>query len=200
MSKQLTTADYQKAADDLGVPLASVLAVTEVESRGSGFLANGHPVILFERHIMFRRVRDKFGQRKAEQLSAQYPDVISASAGGYGTTASQPGRLDRAAALIDRDAALESASWGLFQIMGFHWKALGYARLQDFINAMYRSEAAQLDAFVRFIKINPALHKALKARDWAAFAKGYNGPGYAANKYDTKLASAFVRHNKQEAA
>lgn len=199
MSKQLTSADYRKAADDLGVPLASVLAVTEVESRGAGFLANGHPVILFERHIMFRRVRDKFGVRKAEQLSAQFGDVINASPGGYGTTASQPGRMDRAAALIDRDAALESASWGLFQIMGFHWKALGYARLQDFVNAMYRSEAAQLDAFVRFIKINPAIHKALKARDWATFAKGYNGPGYAANKYDMKLASAFVRHNKEAA-
>ena len=100
--------------------------------------------------------------------------------------------MDKAAALIDRDCALQSASWGLFQIMGFHWKALGYAHLQDFINAMYRSEAGQLDAFVRFIKINPAIHKALKAHDWASFAKGYNGPAYKINQYDTKLAAAYA--------
>lgn len=199
MKKQLTRADFQKAAQSLGVPLAAVLAVTQVESRGSGFLPDGHPVILFERHIMFRRYAEKFGRAKALQQSATYGDVINQTPGGYGTTASQPWRLEKAAKL-DRDCALESASWGLFQIMGFHWKALGYARLQDFINAMYRDEASQLEAFVRFIKINPALHQALKAGDWAAFARGYNGPGYAANKYDTKLAAAFADYSKQEVA
>lgn len=199
MRTQLTRADFQRSAQSLGASLAAVLAVTQVESRGSGFLADGHPVILFERHIMFRRYADKFGRAKALQQSTVYGDVINQTPGGYGTTASQPARLEKAAKL-DRDCALESASWGLFQIMGFHWKALGYARLQDFINAMYRDEAGQLDAFVRFIKINPALHQALKAGDWATFARGYNGPGYAANKYDMKLAAAFADYNKQEFA
>ena len=191
MSLKLTTVDYADAAISLGVETAAVVAVTKVESRGDGFLKDGHPIILFERHIMWRLVRDKFGKAKADQLARQFGDVINPTPGGYGATSSQPGRMDKAAALIDRDCALQSASWGLFQIMGFHWKALGYVRLQDFINAMYRSEAGQLDAFVRFVKINPAIHKALKAHDWASFAKGFNGPSYKINDYDNRLASAF---------
>lgn len=196
MSKKLTSEDFVKAAAELGVPVAAVRAVTDVESRGDGFMTNGLPIILFERHIMYRQVSAKFGKAKADQLMRHFPDVINTSPGGYGLSAAQHGRMDRAASLIDRDCALQSASWGLFQIMGFHWKALGYARLQDFVNAMYRSEAAQLDAFVRFIKINPGIHKALKAQDWAAFAKGYNGPNYKINAYDTKLAKAFARYQE----
>lgn len=192
MSKKLTPVDYEDASKSLGVETAAVVAVTKVESRGDGFMKDGHPVILFERHIMWRLVRDKFGKAKADQLSREFGGVINPTPGGYGSTASQPGRMDKAAALIDRDCALQSASWGLFQIMGFHWKALGYASLQEFINAMYRSEGAQMDAFVRFIKINPAIHKALKAHDWAGFAKGFNGPAYKINQYDTKLAAAYV--------
>lgn len=196
--KSLSPADYLRAAKALDVPVAAVRAVTEVESRGSGFLPDGRPVVLFERHIMYRRVKEKFGATAAKEWAERHPDLINPTPGGYGRTAEQPDRMGRAAELIDRECALESASWGLFQIMGFHWKLLGYPGLQAFVNAMYRSEGAQLDAFVRFIRANPALLAAIKARDWAAFARGYNGPAYKVNRYDEKLAAAFDRF--QEAA
>lgn len=196
---KLSDADFLNAAADLRVPVAAVKAVAEVESRGSGFLPDGRPTVLFERHIMFRRVRDKLGLPKAEALAKQHPDLISTTPGGYLSPTKEPDRMGRAADLIDRDCALESASWGAFQIMGFHWKTLGYARLQDFVNAMYRSEAGHLDAFVRFIKANPALVKALREQNWPAFARGYNGPAFAVNKYDTKLAAAFNRHSLVQA-
>lgn len=195
MKAKLTDADFSKAAIALGVSIASVKALAEVESRGDGFLPDGHPVILFERHIMYRRTKAKYGFTRADALVKRYPDLINPKAGGYGKTSEQPGRMDRAAKLIDRECALESASWGLFQIMGFHWQDLGYQTLQAFVNNMYYSEADQLDAFVRFIKINPAIHKALKAGDWASVARGYNGPNYEINSYDTKLADAFARHS-----
>lgn len=195
MTRKLTETDYQRAAEDLGVPVAAVKAVTEVESRGDGFLPDGRPVVLFERHIMYRRVRDKFGSAEAQKYFERYPDLINPTPGGYGKTAEQPNRMGRAAGLIDRDCALESASWGLFQIMGFHWESLGYESLQQFVNAMYRSEGDQLEAFVRFIKVNAGVHQALKRLDWAGFARGYNGPSYSINKYDTKLAAAFARHS-----
>lgn len=191
---KLTDEDFKNAALWLDVPVAVVKAFAEVESKGDGFLPDGHPVILFERHIMYKRTKAKFGFTRADAWVKQYPNLINPKAGDYGKTSAQPWRMAQAADLIDRECALESASWGLFQIMGFHWKALGYPSLQAFVNAMYRSEAEQLEAFVRFIRINPAIHKALKARDWAAVAKGYNGPNYAINKYDTKLAAAFARH------
>lgn len=200
LPKHLTDGDYKEAAARLNCSVAAIKAIAEVESRSDGFLPDGHPVILFERHIMYRQVRDKLGQKKADELAAQYPDIINKTPGGYGTTASQPARMDRAAKLIDRECALQSASWGKFQIMGYHWHALGYATLQTFINAMYRDEAAHLFAFQRFIVINPGLHKALQRQDWPTVARLYNGPNYRLNAYDTRMAAAFAKHSKQEVA
>jgi hypothetical protein len=85
-------------------------------------------------------------------------------------------------------------SWGQYQIMGYHWERLSYASVLVFVAAMMDSEAAQLDAFVRFIAADAALHKALMARKWADFARIYNGPEYKDNAYDIKLARAYARH------
>lgn len=187
------------AANSLGVSVASIRAVAEVESRGDGFMDNGHPVILFERHVMYRQLREKFGRMRADALAKEHPDIVNPVPGGYGKESEQPKRLERAAA-IDRECALNSASWGKFQIMGYHWRPLGYATQQVFINAMFRNEAGHLHAFCRFIQVSPDLHAALKARDWAKVARLYNGPGYKANSYDTKLAAAYAKHTGTEAA
>lgn len=195
MTRKLTETDYQRAAEDLGVPVAAVKAVTEVESRGDGFLPDGRPVVLFERHIMYRRVRDKFGSAEAQKYFERYPDLINPTPGGYGKTAEQPNRMGRAADSIDRDCALESASWGSFQVLGMHWEWLGYESLQQFVNRMYRSEGDHLDAFVRYVKATPKALNGLRKRDWASFAAAFNGPNYSINKYDQKLAAAFARHS-----
>lgn len=182
----LTDKDFTRAAKALGCSVAAIKAVTEVESRGAGFLPSGEPVILFERHIMNRRLRNK-GIVVRDQL-----DVVNTKAGGYKGGAAEHARLAKAV-LIDRDSALESCSWGMFQIMGFHWKALGYKTLQGFINDAYKGEGKHLDMFVKFIQVNPAIHRALKSLDWEAFARGYNGPMYKRNKYDTKLLAAYAK-------
>ncbi|WMN19834.1 N-acetylmuramidase family protein [Pseudomonas piscis] len=201
-SQLLRNADLVSAAQRLDLPLASVYAVNEVESNGKGFFANGKPAILFERHIMYRQLRTPRHpgddptelKRHAGELAAQYPAIINPSAGGYTGGTAEHQRL-ATARLIDDTAALESASWGAFQIMGFHWKRLGYASVQEFAAAMAASESQQFDAFVRFIEADPALHKALKARKWAEFARLYNGPNYQRNLYDTKLQRAYERHS-----
>lgn len=76
--------------------------------------------------------------------------------------------------------------------MGYHWKSLGYESLQAFINAMYKDEASQLDAMCRYIRIN-GLIPFLQNKDWAGFAKRYNGIGYKKNAYDVKLAQAYQK-------
>lgn len=58
---------------------------------------------------------------------------------------------------------------------------------------MYKDEASQVDAMLRFIKVNGLLTH-LKTRNWAAFAKGYNGAGYIKNQYHTKLAKAYAKY------
>ncbi|MGY2295020.1 N-acetylmuramidase domain-containing protein [Pseudomonas yamanorum] len=193
--------DLVLAAERLGVPLASIYAVNEVESKGKGFLDNGKPVILFERHIMYRQLATARNagddpaelKRHADQLATANPALVNPKPGGYIGGTAEHQRLAMAR-LIDDTAALESASWGAFQIMGFHWKRLGYASVQDFVEAMSAGESQQFDAFTRFIETDPALHKALKARKWAEFAKLYNGPDYLRNLYDTKLQRAYERH------
>lgn len=117
------------------------------------------------------------------------PDLCNTSAGGYGLLSAQHGRLN-AASQYDRTSALESASWGLGQVMGYHWKDLGYASIQAFINAMYKDEASQLEAMCKFIKTN-GLDQYLRKLDWAGFAFRYNGSGYKSNQYDTKLAAVY---------
>ncbi len=78
--------------------------------------------------------------------------------------------------------------------MGFHWSRLGYASATAWRDAMHHGEARQLEAFVRFIEADPALHAALRRRDWRDFARRYNGPDFERNDYDTKLESAYRRH------
>lgn len=195
MSKTLSEEDIHQAAEALGVDPASVRAVIEIESRGTGFLRNDvRPVILFERHI-FRRQLIRAKHPGLTMLEQRHPDIVNIRTGGYLGGTREWDRLAEAIR-INRPAALESASWGLFQIMGFHWELLGFASVQEFVNAMYRSEGSQLDAFVRFVKSQPGMHRALQRRDWVTFARLYNGPGYAKNAYDTKLASAYSRHSR----
>ncbi|MCQ4319729.1 N-acetylmuramidase domain-containing protein [Stutzerimonas stutzeri] len=203
-SRLLKQKDLREAAERLGVPLASVMAVNQVESRGAGFASNGRPVILFERHVMFERLQaNGLTEAEADALAAKFPALVNRRPGGYAGGTVEHQRLAQAKQ-IHTASALESASWGLFQIMGYHWARLGYLDAQHFADCMQLSEAAQLDAFVCFIETDPALHKALKARHWKAFAKGYNGPAYAKNLYDVKLARAYAQfaaeHAQEQAA
>lgn len=181
---KLTQQDYQEAADSLGCHIAAVKAVAEVESLDSGFLENDEPVILYERHIFSHRTNHMF-----DKVS---PSISNPRPGGYGKLSEQHDRLMQAVKL-NRDAALMSCSWGKFQIMGFNFSLAGYNTLQDFINAMYRSEKDHLQAFVQYIK-EMSLDDELRNQEWIAFAKRYNGPAYKRNRYDTKLKAAFKKY------
>ena len=188
----LTDEDFSSAANTLGGESSTIKAFAQVESAGSGFDSEGHPKVLFERHVMYRRLKDKFGAMFADDKAARYPDLVNSAPGGYGKGSQQKIRLE-SASNIDRDCALESASWGAFQIMGMHWKALGYPTLQAFINAMFKSEADHLEAFVRFVKRDSSLVRALKANDWDSAARIYNGPSYKKNRYAEKMAAEYAK-------
>ncbi len=171
------------AAIAIGCDIAAIKTVIAVESSGGGFLEDRRPKILFERHV--------FSKRTGGRFDSGHPDISSPKPGGYGGEAAQYGRLERAIAL-DRRAALESASWGAFQIMGYHFEALKFADVDTFCFRMCQSEDDHLQAFAGFIKINH-LADELRDQNWKGFARGYNGPQYRKNKYDTKLADAYAR-------
>ncbi|MCP3136305.1 N-acetylmuramidase domain-containing protein [Pyxidicoccus xibeiensis] len=183
----LTVRGIEACAATLSVHPTELWTVLQVETRGCGFFADRRPVILFERHIFSRKTQGRF--------DAQAPDLSNPKAGGYAGGVAEFDRLERALAL-DASAALMSASWGLGQVMGFHASDLGYGSVENFVARMMESEDEQLGALAAFIQKN-GLAKALRAHDWAAFARGYNGPAYAKNQYDKKLAAAYQRLTTQ---
>ncbi|MCA8205550.1 N-acetylmuramidase domain-containing protein [Burkholderia sp. AU33545] len=189
--RHLTDADLQRAADRLQVDLAAVRAVNEVESHGAGFLPDGRPVILYERHIMYRQLAA--AGMDADALAAKYPALVNRKRGGYAGDAAEYARL-ASASQISAACALEATSWGAFQIMGYHWKALGYPDVFAFVDAMKVSEAEQLEAFVRFVLADKVMLAALRGKKWAKFAELYNGKAYAEHLYDVKLERAFDRY------
>lgn len=187
----LRQADIETAAGQLGVDVASVLAVNEIESRGEGFIKPGFPIILFERHVFWRQLLAHGVD--PTPLARKYPGIVNQTRGGYAGGLSEYTRLGVAKQLCP-DAAFESASWGAFQIMGFHWQALGFGDVQAFVARLTESEGAQLGIFVQFILLDSALHRALRNKKWSTFARLYNGPAYADNLYDVKLARAYKRY------
>ncbi len=184
---KMSPAAFTKAAALLGVSEAHVRAVTSVEALGSGYLASGRPKILFEAH--------KFSAATGRKYDASHPNISSKTwnkalygAGGE----NQYARL-AVAMKVNQTAALAACSWGAFQILGSNFKAAGYSSVQAFVYSTCQSEDEQLFGFCNFVKSNPAMHKALRAKDWANFASRYNGPGYKANAYDSKLSAAFKK-------
>lgn len=191
-NKKLTDEAIIETARSLKIEPAVLKAVTAVESSGSGFLQDGRPKILFEGHIFWRELKKR--NVDPAQYAVAHQDILYEkwTRKYYKGGAGEYDRLERAK-LINEDAALCSASWGLFQIMGFNHKLAGFETVKDYVEKMYESEKEHLKAFLNFIKSQKML-PLLKEKNWAAFAKRYNGPAYAKNKYDIKLADAYERY------
>lgn len=180
------------AAQDSGFEPTALLAVADVESGGRPYAVVGgrkEPLIRFEGHYFDRRLTGEKRER------ARKAGLASPVAGAIRNPIGQAGRwrlLMRAEA-IDRKAARESVSWGLGQVMGAHWKLLGYDAVDAFVSDVRESIGGQLRVMARFI-VRAGLADALKRHDWSAFARGYNGPLFARHSYDRRIAEAFVAY------
>jgi hypothetical protein len=178
--------DIAAAAASLGVEPAVIAAVAEVESAGGGFLPDKRPKILYEAHV--------FGRLTGHRYDVTHPD-ISAPAWDrslYGTPgAHQYDRLHKAIGL-DRPAALQSASWGRFQILGQNYSVVGFPDVEHFVVAMCESEAEHLKAFIAYCQRNNLIRH-LATHDWRAFTAGYNGKGQV-DHYSGLLETAYRRH------
>jgi hypothetical protein len=180
----MDAAAFDQSCSNLSISASTLWAVLSVETSGCGYLPDRRPLILFERHYFSRLTEGKY--------DAAHPGISNSQAGGYGKPgANQYARLAEAIAL-DRSAALRSASWGIGQIMGANYAACGCANVEEMVAKMVDSEGGQLACMAAFVA-GKGLAAALKAGDWARFARGYNGPNYAINAYDQKLLSAHAR-------
>ena len=188
----LSFASIEQAAQSLLLEPCMIKAVVDVESSGSGFLSDGRVKILFEGHVFWKQLKSR-GIDPAElakdpsNTGILYPKWTKKHyRGGSGEWE----RLELARA-INNEAALCSASWGLFQIMGYHYQICGYNNVIDFVAGQANSEEEQLLSFCNFMR-SQNLDGFLAKKDWAGFAERYNGKGYKANNYDTRLASAYA--------
>jgi hypothetical protein len=163
-----------------------LLAVIKVETGGRGYQANGKLRMLFEPHIFFANLLHD-GTKLAAAVNA---GVAYRHWGERPYPSDSYARL-AAAMAIDETAALSSASWGLPQVMGGNWRMCGFKSPQLMISHMAESEDGQIEVMAAFLAA-AGLEPALGRKDWARVARGYNGPGYAANAYDRKLAEAYA--------
>lgn len=191
----VTEQQYKDAAKILGIETAAIKAVAEIEAPRGGFDAQGRLTILFEPHIFWKELRKR--NIDPSKLQKKNPDLLSPvwNPKLYGKFSIQWDKMNRAR-LINEDAALSSASYGAFQIMGFNYKSCGFNTVKAFVTDLEKGEANQLNAFCNYIK-SVMLDDELRNKDWKGFARGYNGPSYWKNLYDSKLNKAYLKYKAQ---
>lgn len=197
---RLSEEDYSKAAERLGVETAVIKAVVEIEAgrNHNGFHAPGMPLVNFDL-AMFKRAAARRGIKLSKYHKSHREVFARPDIRRYGSSqTAQHARLSGAMS-IDSTAAIDGTFWGMFQIGGFNWKKCGASSREDFVMRMSRSEHDQLDLFVNFV-INGGMDRFLRKKDWAGFARRYNGASYKKRRYDTRMANAYRRLRKSAAA
>lgn len=179
---QLTDQDYRNSAARMGVRQSAVRAFAEVEANGAGFF-DGKPKMLYEPHVFCRMTKGAFND--------SHPHLSYWRWGARPYPKSQDARYGQLldAAGLDPWAGFAAASYGKFQILGENFGKCGYDAPWAFAASQAYDEAAQLKAFEAFLRAT-GIQTLLRSQMWAEAAKLYNGPAYAKNRYDVKLAQA----------
>ncbi len=187
---------YEKASE-IKVSPASIAAVLYIESSGQGF-DEGRMVIRFEPCVFY----DTWGRYHPDQFSQYFtcdrpndkfresPTQEFSEFHGNHTREWTAFNLARA---LNEDAAMNSISMGLAQIMGFHHLDIGYSSAEEMFDALSNSTQSQLDALISGLA---NIHTgdisclgSLQARDYVLFANCYNGQGRD-QEYGSQLSQA----------
>lgn len=165
-------------------------AVAQVESSKSGFREyNGlglFPVLRFEPNKFNKYIKD-------ESKFMPYTN----NGKGFSSKASETNHMAYQKALkINVKATIKSTSFGKFQIMGFHYKKLGFNTPEAFLESL-KTLYGQYDAFVKFIHSVPKLSEVLKKdelvfKDFETFARYYNGSSNVP-VYSKKIKTAYEK-------
>lgn len=183
----LTNQDFSQVAAELQVEVAAIKAVVVIEAgkQMEGFWGPGAPVINCDKSL-WNTVAKKVVSRAKAPVNSTIPPGLKHA---YARKAWQ--KLVNARKICIDQANL-CTFWGMFQIGGFNYKLCGCTSIQEFVKLMSDSELEQLELFAALIT-NTGQVKHLRAKDWAAFARAYNGPSYAKKGYHTRMAAAYKR-------
>ncbi len=192
---RLTDEDYEIVANNLGIEVAVIKAVSAVEAGPNhiGFVEPGKPTLYFSVNMFKQNLRKRNINVSAATRSTS-PAFLSLNKKKYGSSGKAHHARLECALEIDTISAILSCYWGMFQIAGFNWKQCGCESPQEFAKKMSESEFAQLQLFANFVSNNKML-KHLKAKNWYSFARIYNGK--YAKSYANKMARAYNRYIKK---
>jgi hypothetical protein len=84
----------------------------------------------------------------------------------------------------------------MFQIGGFNYKLCGCSSIEEFVELMSYSELEQLELFAALI-VNCDMVQYLRTKNWAGFARRYNGASYARKGYHTRMAKAYNKYKNK---
>ena len=173
-----------KVAKTYGIPEANLLALVEAESNGVVYAkVNGQnrPLVLFEPHVFYRLLK---GDKRDDAVAAGLAYPRQGAKPYPKSQAARWAQID-AASKIDFEAGLGSASYGVGQVMGYHWSALGYNNVDHLVAAARSGVEGQIDLMMRYVKHFELIDELREGR-WLALARAYNGKKYAA-KYAAAL-------------
>lgn len=185
----LTDEDFKIVADGLGIEVAAIKAVVRIEAgpKLQGFWAPGVPVVNYAQSL-FNRYNAKTKARKMPD--AKVPSGLSGYALKEWTSLTK-------ARKVNANAADMGTYWGMFQIGGFNYKLCGCESVEEMVEKVCDSEFSQLEMFAVFIR-NSGMLEALRKKDWATFARKYNGPSYAKRGYHTRMAKEYARFKNEK--
>lgn len=179
------------AAKIYGIEWQVLAAFIEVETGGSGFNTDGKIMIQFE-PSWFKK-------------QAPYAPSGLWSLNGVDVQRKEWEAFNCAFGK-DKNAAMMSTSIGLGQIMGFHYKRLGYVS----VGAMWDDAKSGIDRqvyqIVKFIQTDNKLLNAINSLDWHIIATIYNGAYYREmckkwgrkEAYDVAMKNAYERYKKMQ--
>lgn len=185
-------------AADFKLHPAALAAFIEVESGGKGF-ANGKILIQFEPHHFKKYAADDYQRYTAGKST--YPNEWRTVLNNKVSVQSAEWIAFNAAWKILPYAAMMATSIGMGQIMGFHYKRLGYVSVGLMWDAAKSGYKAQVWQIAKFIQTDSTLYQALKTGDWHTVAVRYNGAGYKAlaarlgrEPYNISMAKAYGKY------
>lgn len=181
MERKLSDAQLQELAMSFGYEYAALKALIDVESNQTGFSERTGRIIIQFEPAWFKRFKADW-QNDTINKTWQANKVADQTA---------EWNAFNSAFAADPNAAMKSTSIGMMQIMGFHYKEIGFKTVGAMWDFAKLSEYNQVILALRWIKIVPNLSKALIVKDWQKVAYYYNGSAFKSFNYDTKLAKAY---------
>jgi hypothetical protein len=179
--QKITQTDIKKLSEEFKMPISRIYAIMEVESSGIGFAKDTGKIIIQFEPSWFKRKSPytPSGKWSLNKVDVQVNEWIAFNDAFY----------------KNPNTAMESTSIGIMQVMGFHYKLLGFKTVGSMWDYAKVSEYNQMRLGLLFIKSNLKMYNAFVNGEWKVAAKFYNGEKYYIHKYDLKLENADKKYH-----